>query len=123
MKQTKNSMILLLIVGAILAGIVLWLLSLTVFGTYILYSFSSLLIFIAIACYPLAIVYGRPDIKRVYESIRIGSYRLFRMKKTYANLLNAIIAIVITVLFGWVYGTYGAYRNLKYKKPPLRRVK
>lgn len=115
-------MIALLIFGGVLASIVLWLLSHTVFGIYILYSFSNLLIFAAITCYPLAIVYGRQDIKRVYESIHIGNYRLIRMKKPYANVLNMIIAIVITLLFGWVYGVYGAYRDLKYKKP-LRRIK
>ncbi|KYG90952.1 hypothetical protein [Metasolibacillus sp. FSL K6-0083] len=121
-KQNKRAMIMLLIFGAILASIILWLLSITVFGTYILYSFSTLLIFVAITCYPLALVYGRSDIEKLFESIRIGSYRLFRARKSYANILNLLIAAAITLFFGWAYGTYGAYRDLKYRKP-LRRVK
>lgn len=125
MKQTKNSMIMLLIFGAVIASLALWLLSHTVFGTYILYSFSALFIFIAITCYPLAIVYGKRDIKRVYDSIYIGNYRLFRMRKPYANVLNTVVASIITIFFGWAYGAYGAYRDSKYKnkRPPLRRVK
>lgn len=119
--KERNKMRLLLIGGVLLAIIVLFLLNSVRLGLYVT-SFNGLFLLAAISCYPLAIVYGHRQIIDIFNSIRMGERRPFRLQKFRSPLkpiyavLNLIVAILTTVFFGWVYGAYTAYQKLRMLK-------
>lgn len=85
-------------------------------------SFSSGFIFVAIVCYPLAIIYGLHQIMDVFNSISFGDRQPFRITRTgvgsesLISVLNFIFATVMIIFFGWIYGTYNAYKKLQFLK-------
>lgn len=119
--KVRNKMIILLVTGVVLAIETLLLLNSEGKEIYIT-SFSGLFIVVALICYPLAIVYGHRQIVGIFESIRIGARRPFQTSKMNSllnplfSVLNCIVAIVIVLSFGWVYGVYTAYQKLQMMK-------
>lgn len=119
--KVRNKMIILLVTGVVLAIGTLLLLNSEGKEIYIT-SFSGLFIVVALICYPLAIVYGHRQIVGIFESIRIGERRPFQTSKMNSllnplfSVLNCIVAIVIVLSFGWVYGVYTAYQKLQMMK-------
>lgn len=119
--QLKRNMILLIILGVMIAYALFGFNNiLTPIFTW-LYSILGIFIFFAIVCYPLAIVYGYTEIKNVYYSISKGMNRPFIVNKQskfngIKTYLNYVVALLTTLLFGWVYGVYLAWKRLMYAK-------
>ena len=119
--KMKRNAILLLVVGGIIAIAFFWVYGYLFPYSYAMYSLLGMLILCGLICYPVAIVYGRNEIINVFHSIRIGGRQPFRSKPASVwnplkKMLNAIIACVITVGFGWLYGTYTAWQHLQLAK-------
>ena len=119
--KMKRNMILLLVVGVIVAIAFFWGYGYVFPYSYAMYSLLGMLILGGLICYPVAIVYGRNEIINVFHSIRIGRRQPFRIKNASVwnplrKIVNAIIACVITVSFGWLYGTYTAWQQLQLAK-------
>ena len=119
--KERNKMIVLLVVGVVLMVTILYLLSLSGNGIYIV-SFSGLFVVCAIICYPIAIVYGHRQIIDIFHSIRMGARQPFQAEtpnsllKPLFVVLNTVIAFLTVVVFGWVYGAYMAYQKLRMMK-------
>lgn len=119
--KERNKMITLLFVGVALLIAVLYLLSWSGNGLF-LASFGGLFIILAIIFYPLALVYGRSQIIDVFQSIRMGARQPFRTTKANSPwqsiiaMVNAVIALLTIVFFGWIYGAYTAYQKLQMLK-------
>lgn len=119
--KERNKMSVLLTGGVLLAILVLFLLNSVQLGVYVT-SFNGLFLLAAISCYPLAIVYGHRQIVDIFNSIRIGERRPFRISKfrspvkPFYTLLNLIFALLTIVFFGWLYGAYTAYQKLRMLK-------
>lgn len=119
--KERNKMITLLFVGVALLIAVLYLLSWSGNGLF-LASFGGLFIILAIIFYPLALVYGRSQIIDVFQSIRMGARQPFRATKANSPwqsiiaIVNAVIALLTIVFFGWIYGAYTAYQKLQMLK-------
>ena len=119
--KERNKMIGLLFGGIILMILVFYGLNRIGKGDFIA-SFSGLFFVFAIACYPIAIVYGRGQIIDIFHSIRMGARQPFLAKTMKSPLnplfsvVNFIIALLTIIFFGWIYGTYTAYQKLQMMK-------
>ena len=120
--KERRKIFLLLGGGALLAIGFFALLSFQHSSFYFTASFSGIFVFIGLVCYPLAIVYGKKQITDVFNSIREGERQPFRVTPGKAGwnsiytVVNFIIAVLVTVFFGWGYGTYTAYKKLQMLK-------
>ena len=119
--KMKRNAILLLVVGGIIAIAFFWVYGYVFPYSYAMYSLLGMLILCGLICYPVAIVYGRNEIINLFHSIRIGGRQPFHIKQTsfwnpLKKILNTSIACVITVSFGWLYGTYTVWQQLQLAK-------
>lgn len=120
-EKMKRNMIFLLVAGVVAATAFFWLYGYLFPYSYTMYSILGILILGAFVFYPVALVYGRNQIIDLFHSIRAGGRQPFRLKQgsvwnPFKNTLNVIIACVITVFFGWLYGTYSAWQHLQLAK-------
>ena len=119
--KERNKMITLLVIGVILLIGVMYLLSWSGNGLF-LASFGGIFIILAFIFYPLALVYGRSQMFDIFQSIRMGARQPFRTQKANSPwrpifaLLNAVVALLTIVFFGWIYGAYTAYQKLQMLK-------
>lgn len=119
--KERNKMITLLVIGVILLIGVMYLLSWSGNGMF-LASFGGIFIILAFIFYPLALVYGRSQMFDIFQSIRMGARQPFRTQKANSPwksifaLLNAVVALLTIVFFGWIYGAYTAYQKLQMLK-------
>ena len=119
--KMKRNIILLLAVGVIVAIVFFWGYGYLFPYSYAMYSLLGILILGGLICYPVAIVYGRNEIINLFHNIRIGGRQPFQIKQASVwnplkKIVNTIIACVITVGFGWLYGTYTAWQHLQLAK-------
>lgn len=120
-EKMKRYMIVLLIVGVVAATAFFWLYGFLFPYSYAMYSILGILILGAFVFYPVALVYGRNQIMDLFHSIRAGGRQPFRLKQgsvwnPLKKTLNVIIACVITMFLGWLYGTYSAWQHLQLAK-------
>lgn len=75
--------------------------------------FESVIVMVAIICYPMGIVYGGRDMLNVYTRMRS---RDTVIRYGYGNLFISMMWFAITaalvVCFGWLIGTYKALKGL-----------
>ena len=119
--KMKRNMIILLVLGGLVATASFWIYGYLFPYSYAMYSLLGILILGGLICYPVAIVYGRNEIINLFHNIRIGGRQPLRMKQGSSwNLLrktvNFIIACIVTVFLGWLYGTYTAWQHLQLAK-------
>lgn len=120
-EKMKRNMIFLLVAGVVAATAFFWLYGYVFPYSYAMYSILGILILGAFVFYPVALVYGRNQIIDLFHNIRAGARQPFRLKQgsvwnPLKKTLNFIIACVITVFFGWLYGTYTAWQHLQLAK-------
>lgn len=80
---------------------------------------EEILIFIGLLCYPIGIVYGWREIFGFYHNMRKGD-RLTHGGLDHVGynslMITAVwmgLAIAITFLFGWIFGTWKAVKRLR----------
>lgn len=120
-EKMKRNMIFLLVAGVVAATAFFWLYGYVFPYSYAMYSILGILILGAFVFYPIALVYGRNQIINLFHSIRAGGRQPFRLQQgsvwnPLKKTLNVIIASVVTVFFGWLYGTYSAWQHLQLAK-------
>lgn len=117
--KEKNKVILLFVVGVVLASSFFYALYVVKMGYSLRTSFIGVYLFVAITCYPLALAYGRGQIIDIFHSIYKGVRQPFQVKfgkGTWQPVVNFCIALVTVISFGWVYGSYYAYKRLQMMK-------
>ncbi len=120
-EKMKRNMILLLVVGLLVAIAFFWIYGYLFPYSYAMYSVLGMLILGAFVFYPVALVYGRNQIIDLFHSIRAGGRQPFSLKlrsvwNPLRKALNFVIACIITVFLGWLYGTYTAWQHLQLAK-------
>ena len=120
-EKMKRNMIFLLVAGVVAATSFFWLYGYVFPYSYAMYSILGILILCAFVFYPVALIYGRNQIIDLFHSIRAGGRQPFRLKQgsvwnPLKKTLNFIIAGVVTVFLGWLYGTYTAWQHLQLAK-------
>ncbi|MER2192358.1 MAG: hypothetical protein ABS951_15460 [Solibacillus sp.] len=110
-------MILLLVVGLGLASSFFYAFYILKMGYAWRASFIGVFLFAAITCYPLAISYGRGQIIDIFHSIHKGERQPLQVKHgIWQPVVSFCIALVTVSSFGWVYGSYYAYKRLQMMK-------
>lgn len=75
---------------------------------------------IAIACYPIGIVYGGGSMLQMYRNMRAGdrisSFNNVGAVTISVTILWIAVALALTICFGWIIGVVKAYKKLKYLK-------
>lgn len=111
MMSLKVKMILLVVGGIIMSVLIMNALYMYQIITWDIY------LFVMLACYPLAIVYGRNIMVDIFYGIKLGRYQLFKTKysakwkNTILKTMNTVVAALTTVFVGWIYGVYTAYQK------------
>lgn len=120
-EKVKRNMILLFGLGIVLAIIFFWGFGKLYPYSTVMYSTLGTLLVLGLLFYPIAIVYGRDQIKDLFNAIVSGARQPFPVKPNSKwnllfKVLNVIFACVTTVFFGWAYGVYIAWQRLQFSK-------
>lgn len=119
--KVKRNMLILLCVGILLNVIFFWVYGKLYPYSTVMYSMLGILILLALLFYPIAIVYGRDQIKDLFQAIANGARQPFTAKvgsvwNGFFKVLNFVFACVTAVSFGWAYGSYIAWQRLQFSK-------
>lgn len=69
---------------------------------------------IGLIFYPIGIVYGWRSIIQFYRNFRSGDRGIGRtMYSVWITVIWISLAVFVTLLFGWVFGTVNAYKKLR----------
>jgi hypothetical protein len=108
-------------IALIVLGVLVSLITMSILQRYhILY--WDVYLFVSIAFYPLALVYGRHVMVDVFYSIKAGPYSPFKtiskkvIVRNACHVLNGIIAGLTFVFVSWIYGVYNAYQRYQMQK-------
>ncbi|WP_102273708.1 hypothetical protein [Cytobacillus massiliigabonensis] len=91
-------------------------------GSHIRFGTNDYLILLAIACYPIGIVYGWREILNLYNRIRSSDREHWAKGRAHGytalsiTMLNFALAFIATICLGWIIGLLNAYKRLRYLK-------
>lgn len=119
--KTKRNMMLLLVLGSLIAIAFFWGYGRLFPSSTMMYSTLGILLLFALIFYPMALVYGRDQMKDLFRGISSGARQPFSVKPNNGwnplfKLLNTILACVTVIFLGWAYGAYMAWQRLQFFK-------